>query len=137
MKKPRKAKLITPFFMLLAGAITSIVMFSRGVDFLTMLVTLLIVLLIFYFIGDVIRYIYEAVQPRVISMDELYYFVDENGHVIERTADEEEQQSEESTEEEETKKDEAEESEAQEETFTEDSFEDDDEYSEEDLAEEM
>ncbi len=136
MRKPRKAKLITPFFMLLAGAITSIVLVARGVDFLTMLITLLIVILIFYVIGDVIRYIYEAVQPRVISMDELYFFVDENGHVVERQA-EEEQQDEETSEEEASLTDEVKEASVDEANFTEDDFVGDDEYSEEDLAEEM
>lgn len=139
MKKPRKAKLITPFFMLLAGAITSIAMFAKGVDFLTMLITLLIVLLIFYFIGDVIRYIYEMVQPRVIGIDDSLFMIDENGHVVERLAQTEDADEEETADEAdaEVMADAESETEADIETFAEEDFAENDEYSEEDLAEEM
>ena len=61
-----KVGLITPFLMLSAGAIASIIMYKRGVDLYTMLWGLLIVLLIFYVIGDIIRYIYASIKPRVI-----------------------------------------------------------------------
>lgn len=139
MKKPRKAKLITPFFMLLAGAITSVILYVRGVDFLTMLLTLLIVLLVFYVIGDVIRYIYEMVQPRVIAMDVVSFFVDENGNPVEGTDEEQsivilpedKNVAEDIATETETQ------DEADEEAFAEEDFAEDDEYSEEDLAEQM
>ncbi len=137
MKKPRKSKLITPFFMLLAGLITSVILYVRGVDFLTMLLTLLIVLLVFYVIGDVIRYIYEMVQPRVIAMDVVSFFVDENGNPVEATDEEQpvvilpadKNVAEDIATETETQ------SEADEEAFVEEDFAEDDEYSEEDLAE--
>jgi len=105
-----------------------------------MLITLLIVLLIFYFIGDVIRYIYEYVQPRVIGMDENFFFIDENGHVVERVTQTEEADEEAVDEAEETvteEQDVKQEAEADMETFAEEEFAGDDEYSEEDLAEEM
>lgn len=66
-----KVKLITPFLMLLAGAIASIIMYIRHFDLFTMLWALLLVLVIFYVIGDIVRYIYESIRPRIIpDMDE-------------------------------------------------------------------
>ena len=66
-----KVKLITPFLMLLAGAIASIIMYIRHFDLFTMLWVLLLVLVIFYVIGDIVRYIYESIRPRIIpDMDE-------------------------------------------------------------------
>ncbi len=61
-----KTGLITPFFMLLAGAIASIIMYVRGFDLTTMLWGLLIVLVIFYIIGDIARYLYASIRPRII-----------------------------------------------------------------------
>ncbi len=66
-----KTGLITPFFMLLAGAIASIIMYIRGFELTRMLWGLLIVLVIFYIIGDVIRYIYASIRPRIIPTYEL------------------------------------------------------------------
>ncbi len=66
-----KTSLITPFFMLLAGAIASIIMYIRGFELTRMLWGLLIVLVIFYIIGDVIRYIYASIRPRIIPTYEL------------------------------------------------------------------
>ena len=62
-----KTGLITPFLMLLAGTVASIIMYIRDFEFFTMLWVLLIVLLIFYVIGDIARYLYATVRPRVIS----------------------------------------------------------------------
>lgn len=62
-----KTGLITPFLMLLAGTVASIIMYIRDFEFYTMLWVLLIVLLIFYVIGDIARYLYATVRPRVIS----------------------------------------------------------------------
>lgn len=62
-----KTGLITPFLMLLAGSVASIIMYIRDFEFYTMLWVLLIVLLIFYVIGDIARYLYATVRPRVIS----------------------------------------------------------------------
>lgn len=66
-----KTGLITPFFMLLAGAIASIIMYIRGFELTRMLWGLLIVLVIFYIIGDSIRYIYASIRPRIIPAYEL------------------------------------------------------------------
>ena len=64
-------KLITPFLMLFAGAVASIIMYVRHFDLYTMLWVLLVVLVIFYIIGDIVRYIYESIRPRIIpDMDE-------------------------------------------------------------------
>lgn len=63
-----KTPLITPFLMLTAGTIASIIMYVRGFDLNTMLWTLLIVLIIFYIIGDIARYLYATVRPRVIPV---------------------------------------------------------------------
>ena len=70
-------KLITPFLMLFAGAVASIIMYVRHFDLYTMLWVLLVVLVIFYIIGDVVRYIYESIRPRIIpDMDEEDYILD-------------------------------------------------------------
>ncbi len=61
-----KVRLITPFLMLLAGALASVIMYIKKYDFNSMLWTLLIVLLIFYVIGDIVRYIYALIRPRII-----------------------------------------------------------------------
>ncbi len=66
-----KVKLITPFLMLLAGAIASIIMYLKKYDFYKMLWVLLIVLIVFYVIGDVARYLYASVQPRVLPSNEI------------------------------------------------------------------
>lgn len=64
-------KLITPFLMLFAGAVASIIMYVRHFDLYTMLWVLLVVLVVFYIIGDIVRYIYESIRPRIIpDMDE-------------------------------------------------------------------
>lgn len=63
-----KTQLITPFLMLTAGTIASIIMYVRGFEFNTMLWILLIVLIIFYIIGDIARYLYASVRPRVIPV---------------------------------------------------------------------
>lgn len=64
-------KLITPFLMLFAGAVAAIIMYVRHFDLYTMLWVLLVVLVVFYIIGDIVRYIYESIRPRIIpDMDE-------------------------------------------------------------------
>ena len=91
-----KVKLITPFLMLLAGAIASIIMYIKKYDFYTMLWVLLIVLIVFYMIGDVARYLYASVQPRVLPTDEIEAMIAsmENG-VIGKEGDQEEETDEE------------------------------------------
>ena len=84
-----KTGLITPFFMLLAGAIASIIMYVRGFDLTTMLWGLLIVLVIFYIIGDIARYLYASIRPRIIPAGDLEMMVrkakmngDQTGSVV-------------------------------------------------------
>lgn len=71
-----KTGLITPFLMLLAGAIASIIMYIRGFELTRMLWGLLIVLVIFYIIGDVARYLYASIRPRIIPTGELEKMVE-------------------------------------------------------------
>lgn len=72
-----KTGLITPFLMLLAGAIASIIMYVRGYELTNMLWGLLIVLLIFYVLGDVARYLYASIRPRIIPTGDLEQMVQE------------------------------------------------------------
>ncbi len=72
-----KTRLITPFLMLTAGAVASIIMFVRKFELTTMLWILLVVLLVFYVLGDVARYIYASINPRVIPQGNLSLLVEE------------------------------------------------------------
>lgn len=65
-KVENKTKFITPTLMLIAGAVASITMFMKDYELYTMLWVLLIVLIIFYIIGDVVRYIYASVRPCIL-----------------------------------------------------------------------
>ncbi len=71
-----KTQLITPFLMLTAGTIASIIMYIRNVDLYRMLWGLLIVLVIFYILGDIARYLYASVRPRVIPTGDLALMVE-------------------------------------------------------------
>lgn len=87
----KKTRFITPLLMLIAGMLASVIMFVREYDLYTMLWTLLIVLLVFYVIGDVVRYIYEAIRPRVMPpLEEINKILEQAGPPImqEQTADE-------------------------------------------------
>jgi hypothetical protein len=91
-----KTRFITPFLMLFAGAIAAIIMYARGYELTRMLWILLIVLIIFYFLGDTARYIYARIRPRVIpdaDYDEMERQVRESlgltGNIEEITDDEE------------------------------------------------
>lgn len=66
-----KVRLITPFLMLFAGALASIIMYIKKYDFYTMLWVLLIVLVVFYIIGDIVRYLYASALPRVIPQEDI------------------------------------------------------------------
>lgn len=86
-----KVRLITPFLMLFAGALASIIMFIREYDLYTMLWVLLVVLIVFYVIGDVVRYLYMSVQPRVLPQNEIEDMIAMmNSGVVEMNAEEEE-----------------------------------------------
>jgi hypothetical protein len=97
-----KTKYITPLLVLLAGAIASIIMYVRGYEFTRMLWVLLIVLVIFYFLGDTARYIYSRIRPRIIpevDYGEIEKLTkgnyDANGNIMEFANDEENEQKEE------------------------------------------
>lgn len=84
-----KVRLITPFLMLFAGALASIIMFIKEYDLYTMLWVLLIVLIVFYIIGDVARYLYMSVQPRVLPQGEIEEMIAMmNNGVVEKEAEE-------------------------------------------------
>lgn len=55
----KKRKLIPPGMMLLAGAVASITMFVRGFESQLMLRNLLLVLLIFYVVGCMIKWMFD------------------------------------------------------------------------------
>ena len=61
-----KSRFITPGVMLFAGAVSMIIMMIRRYDLFKMLWILLVVLIVFYIIGDIARYIYNTIRPRII-----------------------------------------------------------------------
>ena len=71
-----KTQFITPFLMLTAGTIASIIMYIRKFDLNSMLWGLLIVLVIFYILGDIARYLYASVRPRIIPSGNLAEMVE-------------------------------------------------------------
>lgn len=78
-----RAKLITPFLMLFAGALASVIMYVRHFDLFTMLWVLLLVLVIFYVIGDVARYLYQSVQPKILpDVETLEDYLASNGNIV-------------------------------------------------------
>jgi hypothetical protein len=107
-----KTRFITPLLMLTAGAIAAIIMAVRGYEFTKMLWILLIVLIIFYFLGDTARYIYSKIRPRIIpdvDYDEMEKQVRESlgltGNIVEFTDEKETQEEDNITDEEETQVD--------------------------------
>lgn len=66
-----KAKYITPIVMLFVVALSAIIMTLEDYEMIPMLKTLLVVSIVFYFIGDIARYVYTCVRPKVISQDYL------------------------------------------------------------------
>lgn len=78
-------KMIPLTLMLIAGAICSIVCFIQGYDAFTMLLVLFIVLLVFYFLGCVIKLVMEKFEQENEEKSK------EEGEVIEKeTSDENE-----------------------------------------------
>ena len=82
-RRAKKRRLIPPFVMLLAGAITSITMRILHYEMKTMLIILLCVLLGFYMAGSVIKYMLDKFEKQILdaSMEE--------GEVIEKELAEE------------------------------------------------
>ncbi len=81
--RAKKRKLIPPFIMLLAGAITSITMRILHYDTKTMLIILLCVLLGFYIAGCVIKGMLDRFEKQIEEADM------EEGEVIEKELAEE------------------------------------------------
>lgn len=61
-KKEAKRKLIPPFVMLTAGAVTSILMVVKGCELNEFLARLLIILIIFYMLGCVLKDILDRIE---------------------------------------------------------------------------
>lgn len=82
-RRAKKRRLIPPFVMLTAGAITSITMRILHYEMKTMLIILLCVLLGFYMAGSVIKYMLDKFEEQILdaSMEE--------GEVIEKELAEE------------------------------------------------
>lgn len=81
--RAKKRRLIPPFVMLLAGAITSITMRILHYETKTMLIILLCVLIGFYIAGSVIKYMLDRFEKQI---EEAYM---EEGEVIEKELAEE------------------------------------------------
>ena len=80
--------------MLVAGAITSLTVYFRDLGLKTMLIALLATLVIFYFLGTIIKMIFDAVDEKNEER------VSDEGEVIEKEADEDVSASQEENEEE-------------------------------------
>ena len=61
----RRRRLIPPFVMLLAGAVVSIAMRLFRYETRTMLIVLMIVLLVFYLVGEVIKYMLDQFEKQI------------------------------------------------------------------------
>lgn len=85
----KKTKLIPPFIMLLAGAITSIQTYRNHYELKDMLTTVLLVLFMFYIMGLIIKKIldtFTVIKPPMIPTE---------GEVIEKELEEKMQEQEE------------------------------------------
>lgn len=56
--------------MLSAGLVTSLAMYLKHYPLTKMLLILLIVLVVFYFVGDTFRFVYEKFRPEELENDE-------------------------------------------------------------------
>lgn len=77
-------KTLPLMLMLIAGAVTSITVFSRNLGLQTMLIALLASLVAFYFIGSVIVYVLDSFDRKNMENS-----VSDEGEVIEKEPDEE------------------------------------------------
>ncbi len=90
-----KRKQLPLLLMLVAGAVTTITVYFRGLGLTTMLIALLAVLLVFYVIGSFIVYMLDSFDKKNEEQA-----VSDEGEVIEKESDEELKNSEENSEEE-------------------------------------
>lgn len=81
----RRRRLIPPIVMLSAGAVVSIAMRIFRYDTRTMLLVLLAVLLVFYLIGEVIKYMMDQFEKQIEESRR------QEGEVIEKELSEDEQ----------------------------------------------
>lgn len=63
--RAKKRRLIPPFVMLMAGAVVSITMRILHYDLQTMLVVLLVVLLVFYVAGEILKYMLDRFEKEI------------------------------------------------------------------------
>ncbi len=76
-----KRKQIPLLLMLIAGAITSLTVYSRGLGLKTMLIALLAAFVTFFFLGSVIVYIFDSIDEKNEKK------VSDEGEVIEKESD--------------------------------------------------
>ena len=81
--RAKKRRLIPPFVMLFAGAVTSITMRILHYEMKTMLIILLCVLIGFYIAGSVIQYMLDKFEQQILEANM------EKGEVIEKELAEE------------------------------------------------
>ena len=81
-ERAKKRRLIPPFLMLFSGAITSVTMYIWHYELKDVLIVLLCVLLVFYFAGELIKWMFDKFEEQIeqLRMDE--------GEVIEKEPDE-------------------------------------------------
>ena len=86
----KKIKMIPTILMLMAGAITSIICYILKYEVMTMLLILIGVMILFYIVGDVIRYfLAKYVYPPKEEADEETEEALDEGAVIEKETAEE------------------------------------------------
>lgn len=66
--RAKKRKLIPPFVMLLAGAVTSITMYVLHYKAKDMLLILLCVLLVFYVAGELVKWMFDRFEAQIDEM---------------------------------------------------------------------
>lgn len=86
----KKRKMFAPFLMLLAGAVTSIVMFLADCGTTQLLLTLLCVLIVFYAIGSVIQKFVWKLIDQIEEQERIR--IENEGEVIEKEAVESEEE---------------------------------------------
>lgn len=82
----KKIKLIPPFMVLLSGAVTSVMLFAFGCDFLTALIIILAVLIVFYFLGVILMKILLDLWKKE-EKENSEALVSPDGEVIEKAVD--------------------------------------------------
>lgn len=82
-----KRNLIPLFFMLLAGAITSLFSYFNQYELKRMLLTLLIAMLVFYIIGLIVKAIMDSLAKKIkeTKMEELEEATDDKADLNEST----------------------------------------------------